>query len=227
MFRFYAFQQYLPHIIDTLIKSLHLPISCRFDNLCRKANHPASIVDHIDASIVDHGWFYRPKLWHEQPLIKVKRSCHHQIASAPILRPSLFIFADHSLPKYRRIDRRRLTRNGAITSKCPKITFSAEWNWLRSHEGVFFKKSTTWNMVHFDGKLLLGVFQRVFDIIWDICGARPALCFITGFCRVTSVFKLNIWFEQSHHCRCKSNLIFGQYAIFQFYLSLAIVGYIS
>ena len=128
MFRFSAFQQYLPHIIDTLIKSLHLPISCRFDNRCRKANHPASIVD--------HGWFYRPKLWHEQPLIKVKRSCHHQIAPAPILRPSLFIFADHSLPKYRRIDRRRLTRNGAITSKCPKITFSAEWNWLRSHDGV-------------------------------------------------------------------------------------------
>ena len=124
MFRFYAFQQYLPHIIDTLIKSLHLPISCRFDNLCRKANHPASIVD--------HGWFYRPKLWHEQPLIKVKRSCHHQIAPAPILRPSLFISADHSLPKYRRIDRRRLTRNGAITSKCPKITFWAEWN-----EGAF------------------------------------------------------------------------------------------
>ena len=85
----------------------------------------------------------------------------------------------------------------------------------------------TWNVVHFDGKLLLGVFQRVFDIIWDICGARPALCFITGFCRVTSVFKLNIWFEQSHHCCCKTNLIFSQYAIFQFYLSLAIVGYIS
>ena len=59
MFRFSAFQQYLPHIMDTLIKSLHLPISCRFDNLCRKANHPASIVDHIDASIVNHGWFYR------------------------------------------------------------------------------------------------------------------------------------------------------------------------
>ena len=132
MFCFYAFQQYLPHIIDTLIKSLHLPISCRFDNLCRKANHPASIVD--------HGWFYRPKLWHEQPLIKVKRSCHHQIAFAPISRPSLFISADHSLPKYRRIDRRRLIRNEAITSKCPKITFSAEWNWLRSHEGVFFQR---------------------------------------------------------------------------------------
>ena len=81
-------------------------------------------------------------------------------------------------------------------------------------------------MVHFDGKLL-GVFQRVFDIIWDICGARPALCFITGFCRVTSVFKLNIWFEQSHHCCCKTNLIFSQYAIFQFYLWLPIVGYKS
>ena len=133
MFCFYAFQQYLPHIIDTLIKSLHLPISCRFDNRCRKANHPVSIVD--------HGWFYRPKLWHEQPLIKVKRSCHHQIAPAPILRPSLFISDDHSLPKYRRIDRRRLTRNGAITSKRPKITFLAKWNWLRSHEGVFFSKS--------------------------------------------------------------------------------------
>ena len=84
----------------------------------------------------------------------------------------------------------------------------------------------TWNVVHFDGKLF-GVFQRVFDIIWDICGARPALCFITGFCRVTSVFKLNIWFEQSHHCCCKTNLIFSQYAIFQFYLLLPIVGYIS
>ena len=162
MFCFYAFQHYLPHIIDTLIKSLHLPISCRFDNRCRKANHPASIVD--------HGWFYRPKLWHEQPLIKVKRSCHHQIAPAPILRPSLFISADRSLPKYRRIDRRRLIRNGAITSKRPKITFLAELNWLRSHDGVFFKESMTWNVVHFDGKLLLGVFQRVFDIIWDICG---------------------------------------------------------
>ena len=90
----------------------------------------------------------------------------------------------------------------------------------------FFKESMTWSVVHFDGKLL-GVFQRVFDIIWDICGARPALCFITGFCRVTSVFKLNIWFEQSHHCCCKTNLIFSQYAIFQFYLWLPIVGYIS
>ena len=169
MFRFSAFQQYLPHIIDTLIKSLHLPISCRFDNRCRKANHPASIVDY-GWFIVDHGWFYRPKLWHEQPLIKVKRSCHHQIAFAPISRPSLFISADHSLPKYRRIDRRRLIRNEAITSKCPKITFLAELNWLRSHDGVFFKESMTWNVVHFDGKLLLGVFQRVFDIIWDICG---------------------------------------------------------
>ena len=143
MFRFSAFQQYLPHIIDTLIKSLHLPISCRFDNRCRKADHPASIVD--------HGWFYRPKLWHEQPLIKVKRSCHHQIAPAPILRPSLFISADHSLPKYRRIDRRRLIRNEAITSKRPKITFSAEWNWLRSHEGVFFKESMTWNVIILKG----------------------------------------------------------------------------